>query len=381
MSFEVKSVDVNVEEKSRAQVEETLLKKHEEQFEDTADKPVDDGIDRVNFSSQETKEIKVEDTPVEETEVKLEENDVLLYIKNRYDKDINSVDELFAEKEANKELPEDVSKYLKYKQDTGRGINDFIKLQEDIDEMEDNAILTSYYESTEEGLDQEDIQDIIDDKFLYDEDLDDEKDIRKAKLAKKRELVKAKAFLNEQKDKYKVPLESSGDGLSKDQQESYSAYKKSVEDSKSVAEQNKKKYEYFLNKTESVFNNDFKGFEFSVGDKNISFKPGDAQELKNRQADVNNFIGQFMGDDGLISDAEGYHKALAVAMNPDKFAKHFYEQGVAAAIDNVSRKSKNINMDVRQQSQSVSKNGITIRPVSRSNDNGKGLKIRSIKKQ
>jgi len=381
MSFEVKSVDVNVEEKSRAQVEETLLKKHEEQFEDTADKPVDDGIDRVNFSSQETQEIKVEDTPVEETEVKLEENDVLLYIKNRYDKDINSVDELFAEKEANKDLPEDVSKYLKYKQDTGRGINDFIKLQEDIDEMEDNAILTSYYESTEEGLDQQDIQDIIDDKFLYDEDLDDEKDIRKAKLAKKRELVKAKSFLNEQKDKYKVPLESSGDGLSKDQQESYNAYKKSVEDSKSVAEQNKKKYEYFLNKTESVFNNDFKGFEFSVGDKNISFKPGDAQELKNRQADVNNFIGQFMGDDGLISDAEGYHKALAVAMNPDKFAKHFYEQGVAATIDNVSRKSKNINMDVRQQSQSVSKNGITIRPVSRSNDNGKGLKIRSIKKQ
>ena len=381
MSFEVKSVDGNVEEKSRAQVEETLLKKHEEQFEDTADKPVDDGIDRVNFSSQETQEIKVEDTPVEETEVKLEENDVLLYIKNRYDKDINSVDELFAEKEVNEELPEDVSKYLKYKQETGRGINDFIKLQEDIDKMEDNAILTSYYESTEEGLDEEDIRDIIDDKFLYDEDLDDEKDIRKTKLAKKRELVKAKAFLNEQKDKYKVPLESSGDGLSKDQQESYSTYKKSIEDSKNVVEQNKKKYNYFLDKTESVFNNDFKGFEFSVGDKNISFKPGDAQELKNRQADVNNFIGQFMGDDGLIADAEGYHKALAVAMNPDKFAKHFYEQGIAATIDNVSRKSKNINMDVRQESQSVSKNGITIRPVSRSNDNGKGLKIRSIKKQ
>tara|TARA_R110000824_G_scaffold25509_1_gene88848 strand:+ start:8143 stop:9279 length:1137 start_codon:yes stop_codon:yes gene_type:complete len=378
MSFEVKSVDGNVEEKSRAQVEETLLKKHEEQFEDTADKPVDDGIDRVNFSSQET---KVEDTPVEETEVKLEENDVLLYIKNRYDKDINSVDELFAEKEVNEELPEDVSKYLKYKQETGRGINDFIKLQEDIDKMEDNAILTSYYESTEEGLDEEDIRDIIDDKFLYDEDLDDEKDIRKTKLAKKRELVKAKAFLNEQKDKYKVPLESSGDGLSKDQQERYSTYKKSIEDSKNVVEQNKKKYNYFLDKTESVFNNDFKGFEFSVGDKNISFKPGDAQELKNRQADVNNFIGQFMGDDGLIADAEGYHKALAVAMNPDKFAKHFYEQGIAATIDNVSRKSKNINMDVRQESQSVSKNGITIRPVSRSNDNGKGLKIRSIKKQ
>ena len=380
MSFEVKSVDGNVEEKSKAQVEETLLKKHEEQFEDSADKPVDDGIDRVNFNSQKAPEVKSEKVK-EESLPEFSDTDVLSYINKRYNKDINSVDELFAEKEANSDLPEDVSKYLKYKQETGRGINDFIKLQEDIDGMEEDAILTSYYESTEKGLDEEDIQDIIADKFLYDEDLDDEKDVRKIKLAKKRELVKAKAFLNEQKDKYKVPLESSGDGLSKDQQESYSTYKKSIEDSKNVVEQNKKKYNYFLDKTESVFNNDFKGFEFSVGDKNISFKPGDAQELKNRQADVNNFIGQFMGDDGLIADAEGYHKALAVAMNPDKFAKHFYEQGIAATIDNVSRKSKNINMDVRQESQSVSKNGITIRPVSRSNDNGKGLKIRSIKKQ
>ena len=154
-----------------------------------------------------------------------------------------------------------------------------------------------------------------------------------------------------------------------------------MEESESVAEVNSKRYNYFLDKTESVFNNDFKGFEFSIGDKNISFKPGDAQELKNRQLDVNNFIGKFVGDDGLIADAEGYHKALSVAMNPDKFAKHFYEQGVAATIDDVSRKSKNINMDVRQQSQAVSKNGMTIRPVSKSNDNGKGLKIRSIKRQ
>jgi|TARA_R110000796_G_scaffold142140_1_gene258581 hypothetical protein len=380
MSFEVKSVDGNVEEKSKAQVEETLLKKHEEQFEDSVDKPVDDGIDRVNFNSQKAPEVKSEKVK-EESLPEFSDTDVLSYIKKRYNKDINSVDELFAEKEANVDLPEDVSKYLKYKQETGRGINDFIKLQEDIDGMEEDAILTSYYESTEKGLDEEDIQDIIADKFLYDEDLDDEKDIRKIKLAKKRELVKAKAFLNEQKDKYKVPLESSGDGLSEDQQESYRAYKKSVEDSESFAEQNKKKYEYFLDKTESVFNNDFKGFEFSIGDKNISFKPGDAQELKNRQLDVNNFIGKFVGDDGLIADAEGYHKALSVAMNPDKFAKHFYEQGVAATIDDVSRKSKNINMDVRQQSQAVSKNGMTIRPVSKSNDNGKGLKIRSIKRQ
>ena len=381
MEFTVKAVDANVEEKSRAQVEETLLKQHEEQFEPKVaeDKSIEkvDLRTEINSPSEET---LVEETNSEESVAEFTDTDVLSYIKKRYNKDINSVDELFAEKEANEDLPEDVSKYLKYKQETGRGINDFYKLQKDIDSMEDNAILANYYESTEDGLDSEDIQDIISDKFSFDEDLDDEKDIRKIKLAKKRELSKAKKFLNEQKDKYKVPLESSGDGLSEDQVDDLDAYKKYIEESKSIEELNKKRYNYFLDKTESVFNNEFKGFEFSVGDKNISFKPGDAQELKNVQSDVNNFVNKFMDNDGLINDPVGYHKAFSVAMNPDKFAKHFYEQGVAATVDNVSRKSKNINMDVRQQSQSVSKNGITIRPMGSSSDSGRGLKIRSRKK-
>ena len=381
MEFTVKAVDGNVEEKSRAQVEETLLKEHEEQFEQK--KVEDDSIEKIDFSNKEnstTEETSVDETKNEETSLpELSDDDVISYIKKRYNKDINSVDELFAEKEANSELPEDVSAYLKYKQETGRGINDFYNLQKDIDDMDDNAVLANYYESTEEGLDSDDIQDIIEDKFSYDEDLDDEKDIRKIKLAKKRELSKAKKFLNEQKDKYKIPLESSGGGLSEDQQENIDAYKKYMEESESVAEVNSKRYNYFLDKTESVFNNEFKGFEFSVGDKNISFKPGDAQELKNVQSDVNNFVNKFMDKEGLIVDPVGYHKALSVAMNPDKFAKHFYEQGVAATVDNVSRKSKNINMDVRQQSQSVSKNGITIRPMGSSNDSGRGLKIRSRK--
>tara|TARA_R110002167_G_scaffold13505_1_gene56057 strand:- start:51 stop:998 length:948 start_codon:yes stop_codon:yes gene_type:complete len=310
MEFTVKAVDGNVEEKSRAQVEETLLKEHEEQFEQK--KVEDDSIEKIDFSNKEnstTEETSVDETKNEETSLpELSDDDVISYIKKRYNKDINSVDELFAEKEANSELPEDVSAYLKYKQETGRGINDFYNLQKDIDDMDDNAVLANYYESTEEGLDSDDIQDIIEDKFSYDEDLDDEKDIRKIKLAKKRELSKAKKFLNEQKDKYKIPLESSGDGLSEDQQENIDAYKKYMEESKSVAEVNTKRYNYFLDKTESVFNNEFKGFEFSVGDKNISFKPGDAQELKNVQSDVNNFVNKFMDKEGLIVDPVGIIK-------------------------------------------------------------------------
>jgi len=382
MEFKVKAVDANVEEKSRAQVEEALLKEHAEQFENQEDNSHQaEKVDLSENQNSTTEEISVDETKTEETSLpEFSDDDVLSYIKKRYNKDINSIDDLFEEKSSNEELPEDVSAYLKYKQETGRGINDFYKLQKDIDAMDDNAVLANYYESTEEGLDSDDIQDIINDKFSYDEDLDDEKDIRKIKLAKKRELSKAKKFLNEQKDKYKVPLESSGDGLSNDQEEKINAYKKYMEESKSIEDLNKKRYSYFLDKTESVFNNEFKGFEFSVGEKNISFKPGDAQELKNVQSDVNNFINKFMDKDGLIADPVGYHKAFSVAMNPDKFAKHFYEQGVAATVDNVSRKSKNINMDVRQQSQSVSKNGITIRPMSVSSDSGRGLKIKSRKK-
>ena len=384
MEFKVR--EVTKEEKSRVEVENDLLKAHEEKYQDSgANEP---SIDKVNLSEDnKTEEPKENNNPVEEQEVEtplveLNDQDVLSYIKNRYDKDINSVDELFAEKEANVDLPEDVSAYFKYKQETGRGIEDFYNLQKNFEEMEDDVVLANYYSSTEEGLDEIDIQDIIEDKFSFDEDLDEPREIKKVKLAKKRELAKAKKFLNEQKDKYNIPLESSGGGLSEEQEKNLNAYRSSIEESKSLEEVNRKKADFFIDKTNDVFNNDFKGFDFNVSDNNLTYKPGTAEELKNVQSNVGNFIGKYLDESGLIKDAVGYHKALSVAMNPDKFAQYFYDQGVANTVDNVSRKSKNINMDVRQQSQTISKDGMKIRPVSSDNRNehGRGLKIRSIKK-
>jgi hypothetical protein len=219
---------------------------------------------------------------------------------------------------------------------------------------------------------------MMEDKFSFDEDLDEPKDIKKIKLAKKRELAKAKKFFNEQKDKYKAPLESSGGKLSDEQEKNLNAYKSYIEESKTVEEANEKRYDYFLDKTEKVFNDEFKGFKFNVGDKDMSYKPGTAQELKNKQKDVNTWLNTFMNDKGLIENTEGYHKSLSVAMNPDKFAKFFYEQGVAAAVDNVTKKSKNINMEVRTAPQSFQKDGLKIRTVGNT-DSGRGLKIRSIK--
>ena len=378
MEIKVKDLGL-VEEKSTAQIEEQLLKEHEEKFDDTPKK--ENVVEKVEVKEEkQTIELEKEEVVENKTpSLELNDDNVLSYIKDRYNKDIKSVDELFAEKEANEPLPEDVSKYLEYKKETGRGIKDFYNLQRDYDSMDDNSVLASYYSATEEGLDAIDIQDIIEDKFDFDEEVDDPKDIKKIKLAKKRELAKAKKFLNEQKDKYKVPLESSGDGLSADQKENLNAYKSYLDESKSIKEQNEKRYEYFLNKTNEVFNNEFKGFDFKVGENNFTYKPGTAEEIKNVQKDISTFINKYTDDTGLISDVKGYHKALSVAMNPEKFAQFFYEQGVSNAVDNVSRKSKNINMDMRQAPQSVSKNGMKIRPVGKV-DSGRGLRIRSIKK-
>jgi len=376
-NIKVKAVEFIEDNKSQAEIEEKLLKEHAEQ-EDTAENVVEQTETQPEVEEKE--EVKEEVQVQEETpSSELNDEDVLKYIKNRYDRDINSVDDLFAQQQANEELPEDVSKYLKYKKETGRGIEDFYKLQKDYTTMEDDQVLADYYANIEDGLDTFDIQDLLEDKFSFDEELDEPRDIKKRKLAKKRELAKAKKYFNDQKDKYKVPLESSGDGLSDKDRETLDAYKSYIDESKTVQEAQKKKYDWFLQKTDEVFSNEFKGFEFNVGDKNFTYKPGDASEIKNVQKDVANFVNKYMDDKGLIKDAKGYHKALSIAMNPEKYAKFFYEQGMADAVDNVSKKSKNINMDVRQASQSVSKDGLKIRAIG-DTSSGRGLKIKSIKR-
>ena len=200
-------------EKSKVEVEEELLQKHEDKFEDS------------DSEETTTEKVEVETKEVEAPAPELNDADVLSYIKNRYDRDIDSVEQLFETKESNVDLPEDVSAYFKYKKETGRGIEDFVNLQKDYDSMDGNTLLSQYYAHTEEGLDSEDIKDLIEDKFSYDEELDDEADIKKIERAKKRELAKARKFFNEQKDKYKVPLESSGSGLSDEQAKEIESYK------------------------------------------------------------------------------------------------------------------------------------------------------------
>ena len=350
-----------VESKSVQEVEKELLEKHEQQMKE---------------EEQATQEpVTNEETPAEEQKFEIKDEDVLSHIKDRYGKEINSLDELFSERESSPELPEDVEAFFKYKKETGRGLNDFMQLNKNYDEMDSDVLLADYYKQTEEGLDEDDINDLIDSKFGYDEDLDDESLVKKQKLAKKRELNKAKKFFKEQQEAYKVPLESSKEPADAKYDEELRSYRDKMKEAESVEAENQKKREWFSKKTDELFSDEFKGFEFNVNDEKITFKPADAAELKSANQSPFNFINKYIGEDGLLSDAAGYHRSLSIAMNPDKFAKFFYEQGQAAAVDGMAKKSKNIDMDTRRAPEVTKKGGMQVRSVSQ--DSGRGLKIRS----
>ena len=346
-----------VESKSVQEVEKALLEKHEQQM------------------NQEGAPVIESENPVEKQELSIKDEDVLSHIKNRYGKEINSLDELFAEREASTELPEDVEAFFKYKKETGRGMDDFMKLNKDYDQMDSDLLLRDYYKQTEEGLDDDDIKDLIDSKFGYDEDLDDDLLVKKQKLAKKRELTKAKKFFKERQEAYKVPLESSKEPADAKYDEELRSYRDKMKEAESIEAENQKKREWFSKKTDELFSDEFKGFEFNVNDERITFKPADAAELKSSQQSPFNFINKYIGEDGLLKDAAGYHKALSVAMNPEKFAKFFYEQGQAAAVDGMAKRSKNIDMDTRRAPEITKKGGMQVRSVNQ--DSGRGLKIRS----
>jgi hypothetical protein len=360
--MEFKSVKVldSGEKKSVQEVEQELIERHEQEV----------------FGSQD--QGNVQDIVQSQQEFELREEDVLSYIGKRYNKQINSFDELMSERNSSEDMPEDVAAYMKYKKETGRGFEDFIKLRKDFDAMPEEQLLKDYLLSTQEGLDADDVEIMLDD-YRYDEDLDDESYIKKAKIARKKAVNEAKKFFNNQKEKYNTPLESSTAGVSQEEKEEFDAYRQYIKQAKTIEEENNRKRQWFDQKTNEVFGGEFKGFEFNINNKKVVFNPGDAAELKRVQSTPANFISKFLDESGLIKDAVGYHKSLAVAMNPERFAKHFYEQGIADATDDLMRKTKNINMSERRATEATRESdGFQVKAVNP--DHGKSLKIRSIKK-
>jgi len=240
-------------------------------------------------------------------------------------------------------LPENVQKLVDFMEDTGGDLSDYVKLNQDYSTMDNQDLLHEFYKQTKPHLDNEEINFLMEDNFSFDEDVDDDREIKKKKIALKEQVASAKSHLDGQKSKYYDEIKS-GSKLTNEQQEAINFYQQSQQ----LSDKQEKMTDSFLNKTSRFFGDQFKGFEYNVGDKKFRVNVGDTKRVEKSQRDINNFITKFVDKDMNLTDTPGYHKGLYTAMNPDTIANHFYEQGKADALKTSIEESKNINMAPRQ---------------------------------
>jgi hypothetical protein len=304
------------------------------------------------------------DTPQEQEEVQPEaqaqETPVLEEItEEEVEVAEEQVEEAIAEAEATgKPLPENIQKLMDFMEETGGDLSDYVKLNQDYSEMDNQDLLHEFYKQTKPHLNAEEINFLMEDTFSFDEDVDDDRDIRRKKLALKEQVANAKSHLDGQKSKYyeEIKLGSKLPEEAKKAMDFFNRYNKESEVTQKAAKQNT---DIFTQKTEQVFNDKFKGFEYNVGDKKYRFNVNNASEVKNTQSDINNFTKKFLDKNNTLSDAKGYHKSLYTAMNADAVAKHFYDQGKADAMKNSIAKAKNVDMNPRQAHGKIEAGGVT----------------------
>ena len=273
-------------------------------------------------------EIKEEEEEKKEEEVKQETQQLTEEVKE-------AVQE---QKETGVELPENIQKVVDFMKETGGSLEDYVKINQDYSKLDDNFLLNEYYRQTKPHLTGEEINFLIEDSFSFDEEVDEPKDIKRKKLAFKEQVANAKNYLDGLKSKYYEEIKM-GSKLAPEQQKAidfFNRYTKETEESQKLAEKQKT---VFLNKTNEVFSDQFKGFDYDVGDKKYRFNVKETSKVKETQSDINNFVKKFLNKNNEVEDAKGYHKSLFTAMNPDAIAKHFYEQGKADAIKDSVAKS------------------------------------------
>ena len=326
------------------------------------DNPVDEGVVAKPDNAEPTEkqeevqqEVEAQETPVLE-EITEEE------VKEETEELTEQVEEAVAEaQETGKALPENLQKVVDFIDETGGTLEDYVRLNQDYSELDNDTLLREYYKNTKPHLNQEEISFLMEDQFSYDEEADTEIEIKRKKLALKEQVASAKSHLDGQKSKYYDEIKA-GSRLTPEQQKAmnfFNRYNKESEETQKIAEKGK---EVFVQKTNQVFNDNFKGFDFNVGEKKYRYNIKNANNVKESQSDINNFVQKFIDKkNGLMKDAKGYHKSLFTAMNPDAVANHFYEQGKADAMKDSVAKAKNVSMTPRQ---------------SFSNDNTSGLKVR-----
>ena len=241
------------------------------------------------------------------------------------------------EKVLGKQLPENVEKLVSFMEETGGTVEDYVRLNADYSNIDEKALLKEYYRKNKPHLDSEDVNLILED-FTWDSDVDEERDIRKKKIAFKEEVAKAKDYLEDLKQKYYDEIKMRP-GVNQEQQKAvdfFNRYNKQQEQAEQL-------HEDFKLKTKKLFSEDFKGFDFQVGEKRYKYNVQNRDKVADNQSNINNLIGKFLDGDGNVVDPAGYHKAMYAAENVDKIASHFYEQGKADAVKDVVNKSKNLS--------------------------------------
>ena len=341
----------------------------------TDEVPVRDESEASKEVREENKEKPEEST--EQSEEKKEEVVLEEITEDSTEEEVAEVEEQVEEavakaEETGEPLPENIQKLMDFMNETGGDLQDYVKLNQDYSKLNDNDVVFEYYKQTKPHLTTEEINFLMEDSFSFDEEEDEERDIRRKKLAFKEQVASARSHLDGQKSKYYEEIKA-GSKLTPEQQKAwdfFNRYNKESEETKKQAEAQKSN---FLNKTNSVFNDKFKGFEYNVGDKKYRFNVNNANEVKETQSDINNFVKKFLNENNEMSDAAGYHKSLFTAMNADAIAKHFYEQGKADAMKASVAKAKNIDMNPRQAFGEVNTGGIKVKVLG---DNSSDFKFK-----
>ena len=309
---------------------------------------------------KEEKEVPV----VEETVVADEESNSPIQLVEEVEEEVKEVEAEYKEairdeKVIGKPLPENIEKLVSFMEETGGNINDYVRLNADYSNVDNETLLKEYYKQTKPYLEGDDISLMLED-FSYDEDIDEQRDIRKKKLAFKEEVAKARNFLEETKSKYYDEIKLRP-GVTQDQQKATDFFNRYNEEQKA----GKAKHSEFLKRTNELLTDDFKGFDFNVGESKFRYSVKNPQKVAEAQSDISNFIGTFLNDKGEVKDTKGYHKALYAARNADTIAQHFYEQGKADAVKDVMIKSKNISTEPRKTSSGdVFINGLKVKAIS-----------------
>ena len=333
----------------------------------------------------ETKEVPVEepsgDSKEVEQEVRVESNENVIQEQEEVKSPIQEVTEETIEQptpepvveEPKIQLPENVEKLVNFMQETGGDINDYVRLNTDYTSLDPDTLLIEYYKSTKPHLNKDEIEFLIDDKFSYNEEEEDEKSIKKKQLATKEELAKARLFFEQTKSKYYDEIKLRP-GVTQEQQKAMDFFNRHNKEQEIA----KQRHNTFINKTKTIFNN-FKGFDFNVGGKKFKYNVNNPSEVANRQSDLNTFVKKFLNKEGEVVDTVNYHKAIYAAENVDTIANHFYEQGKADAAKDLIAKSKNIDVEPRSSTGGdVFINGMRVKAISGA-DSSK-LKIKKINK-